>query len=289
MRPRYRMLAPIAAMACATGCAAPPVAPPTIASQGAATLEHLPAIRSDYFRLDSRTLGRPFHIYVRLPDSYRDAPARAYPAVYLLDGDSLFPILAAGHLFLGYDEQIPEALIVGIAYGSFDPAVNRRDLDFTAPGQKARQGEGGAGAFQAFLKDELLPRIDRLYRTRPDRRILFGQSRGGSFVLYSAFTDPDLFWGRIASNPALEPGRELFFGKPARGRRSDLSLIVASGSRDRPVLREAALAWFAYWAGRSDRPWALRTVTIEGGTHAANSADAYRHGMLTLFPRPPGT
>jgi predicted alpha/beta superfamily hydrolase len=181
---------------------------------------------------------------------------------------------------------LPEALIVGIAYGSFDPAINRRDVDFTAPATDAVGGEGGAQAFQSFLKEELLPEIDRRYRTRPDRRVLFGQSRGGSFVLYSAFTEPDLFWGRIASNPAFSPGRTLFFGEPARGRRSDLHLIVASGSRDRPQLREAALQWFAHWSNRPGAPWALRTITIEGGTHSANSSDAYRAGMLTLFPRP---
>jgi predicted alpha/beta superfamily hydrolase len=29
------------------------------------------------------------------------------------------------------------------------------------------------------------------------------QGLGGQFVLYTALTRPDLFWGHIASNPAL--------------------------------------------------------------------------------------
>jgi hypothetical protein len=104
-------------------------------------------------------------------------------------------------------------------------------------------------------------------------------------VLYSAFTDPDLFWGRIASNPALDPGRELFFSAAARASREDLGLVVTSGSRDRPELRKAALEWFDAWEAVEDKPWSLHTVTIEGATHAADSSNSYRAGMLWLFNR----
>jgi uncharacterized protein len=263
-----------------TACTTPP--PATAPAATAITpLDHLPALKGDYFRIDSRETGRPYHIYVRFPVDYEKEPGRIYPIVYLTDGDSLFPILAAGHLFLHLDEKLPEALVVGIAYGSFDPAVNRRDLDFTPPG--GEPGTGGAADFQRFLKTELLPEVERRYRADPNRRILFGQSRGGGFVLYSAFTDPDLFWGRVASNPALMPGRNLFFGTPAPAARLDLRLVVASGSRDRPRYRRLALEWFSHWQGRRDTPWRLNTITIEGGTHAADSGRVYRSAMLWLF------
>lgn len=239
-------------------------------------LDHLPALKGGYFRIDSAEVGRAFHVYVRLPESYAERPGMKFPVVYLLDGDSLFPILAANHLFLHYDEGLPEAVVVGLAYGSFDPAVNRREVDFAGP---------GAATFQRFLKHELIPRIESEYRVDPERRVLFGQSRGGSFVLWSAFAEPDLFWGRIASNPAFGSGRERFFGPAAQAARDDLGLVVASGTRDRPALRADALAWFETWEGRADAPWAVKTVSVEGGTHAANSADAYRAGMLWLFGR----
>lgn len=245
-------------------------------------LDHLPALKGGYFRIDSAEVGRPFHVYVRLPESYAERPHAKYPVVYVLDGDSLFPMLAPQHLFLTYDEGLPEAVIVGIAYGGFDPAVNKRHVDFTAPAPGVAPEAGGAPAFQRFLKTELLPRIEREYRADPDRRVLVGQSRGGSFVLYSAFTDPDLFWGRIASNPAMEPGRDRYFGAPAKATREDLGLVVVSGTRDRPKLRADFLEWAKAWHGR-DAPWAVKAVSVEGGTHAANIGDAYRAGMLWLF------
>jgi predicted alpha/beta superfamily hydrolase len=258
---------------------------PERSGSGDNPLAHLPALRGDYFPFDSQAVGRRFHIYVRLPENYAADESARYPVVYVLDGDSLFPILAASHLFLTNDEDLPEAIVVGIAYGSFDPSVNRRGFDFTAPLANADPERGGAPAFHDFLKSELIPRIENRFRADPSRRVLFGQSRGGSMVLYSAFTDPDVFWGRIASNPALDLGHELFFSPAARASREDLGLVVTSGSRDRPDLREAALEWFGEWETVKDKPWSLRTITIEGGTHAADSSNSYRAGMLWLFDR----
>jgi len=254
------------------GAQAPPPVP----------LDHLPALRGGYFHLPWPEQQRGFHIYVRLPMDYAEQPDRRYPIVYLLDGDSLFPILAANHLFLTYEEELPEAIVVGIAYGGFG-AENRRVVDFTAPAPGIAAEAAGAPAFHAFLKDRLIPEVERRYRADPSRRILFGQSLGGSFAIYSAFTDPDLFWGRIASNPVVERFRGLFFGPAPTAARRDLGLIVTSGTRDRPPLREGALAWFQAWSGRSGTPWRIHTVTIEGGTHAANSSDSYRAGLLWLF------
>ncbi len=246
----------------------------------------LPALDGDYFRLESHAVGRPFHIYVRLPQNYADNPQKRYPVVYLLDGDSLFPILASNHLFLNFDDKLPEAIVVGIAYGSFEHPTNRRGYDYSWPAPDARDHQGGAGAFHKFLATELVPAIEEDYRADPARRILFGQSRGGHFVLYSAFTQPDFFWGRIASNPVLYPGRDTLFGTPARASRNDLVLVVTSGTNDRPEYRNDALAFFDHWADRSDTPWSLALVHIDGGTHAANSTDSYRIGMRRIFALP---
>jgi uncharacterized protein len=249
-------------------------------------LNYLPALSGDYFEQKSKETGRLYHIYVHLPNSYAKASLNTrYPVVYLLDGDSLFPLLATEHLFLNIDYQLPEAIIVGIAYGSFDPSINKRDVDFTGPAQGVKPETAGAPAFQRYLKTQLIPVIERKFHTDSERRILFGQSRGGTFVLYSAFTDPDLFWGRIASNPAFKPDGDRFFGDAPAAIRRDLGLVVTSGTRDRPQLREAALKWFQHWQGMTGGPWTIKMVSIEGGTHAADAANSYRAGMLWLFLR----
>ena len=261
-------------------------AAPALAQSAPTPLDYLPALRGDYFPVQSQATGRPYHIYVRLPDGYDPAAERLYPTIYLLDGDSLFPILAANHLFLTYDDRLPQAIVVGVAYGGFSPEVNRRNIDFQTPGEGVTEEAAGAAGFQRFLVEELIPEVERRYRSDAERRVLFGQSRGGAFVLYSALTDPDLFWGRIASNPSITPGIESLMEPAADARRDDLSVIVTSGTLDRPDLQEEAALWLSTWEARADRPWRLHGVRIAGGTHAANAPDAYRQGLRILFGAP---
>lgn len=247
------------------------------------TYNHLPSLQGDYFKIQSSYVGRDFHVNVRLPLGYQAKDAKTYPVVYVLDGDSLFPLLAPSHLFLHYDEKIPEAIVVGISYGSFDPAINKRDIDFSAPAVDATPGEDGAPRFLDFLKKELIPKIENQFRANAAKRVLVGQSRAGYFVLWSALEDPDLFWGRIASNPALTPGRARFFEAAARHTRKDLKVVIASGTRDTEQRQRNAVEWETTWSSHADVPWAVNLIRLEGGTHAATIGETYRRAMLWLF------
>ncbi|UWX03563.1 hypothetical protein H1235_11205 [Pseudoxanthomonas sp. NC8] len=110
-----------------------------------------------------------------------------------------------------------------------------------------------------------------------------GQSRGGYFVLWSALRDPDLFWGRIASNPSPSPARELLFAAPAAHRRDDLGVVVASGGRDTVERVRLAREWAATRARRDDVPWTVQLIALPEGTHSASIGEAYRRSMLWLF------
>ncbi|MCH6484566.1 esterase family protein [Pseudoxanthomonas sp. LH2527] len=260
-------------------------APPAAASHPAATpLEHLPALKGDYFPLTDPGSGRVHHVYVRYPEGYDARSATRYPVVYVLDGDSLFPLLAPTHLFLHYDERLPEAIIVGIAYGGFDPAINKRHVDFTAPGSDTAAEQGGAPGFLAFLRAQLVPEVERRYAADPTRRVLVGQSRAGYFVLWSALQDPDLFWGRIASNPSPGPARDALFVAARPHTRTDLRVAVASGTRDTAERQRIARDWTTHWSAASmDAPWQVTLLMLQDGTHAATIGETYRRAMLWLF------
>ena len=93
----------------------------------------------------------------------------------------------------------------------FRPVLIALHADGAAGHLKTKPGQDGAPRFLRFLETELLPTIESRYRIDPTRRILAGQSRSGYFVLWSAMEAPDLFWGRIASNPATTPHMYLAF------------------------------------------------------------------------------
>src|SRR5690554_292229 len=217
---------------CATVQPAATASAPDASTNTVVPLNHLPGLAGGYFPLVSQSNGRTYHVYVRLPEGYDDAPEQDWPVVYVLDGDSLFPILAPTHLFLGYDEGLPEAIVVGIAYGGFDPTINKRNVDFTGLAADTRPGEGGVAAFHEFLRAQVLPELEGRYRADATRRVLVGQSRAGYFVLWSALQAPDLFWGRIASNPSFDPAREQLFAAPDSHGRDQLRIAITSGARD---------------------------------------------------------
>ncbi len=240
---------------------------------------------SHYTRIESEILARHFHVYVMLPDGYDQSPAEDYPTIYLLDGGALFPLLSAYYRYLNFGKEIPDAIVVGISYGSdsFEDG-NYRSTDYTAESSE-RDYWGGAGKFQSFLSDELLPFIERTYRSDANRRVIFGQSLGGQFVLYTALTEPGLFWGHIASNPALHRNLPFFLqvhgnaeiaGKKPR-------LFVGSGSRDDPRFRVPTLEWIEHWSNNDENPWQLKTMSLEGHTHMSAPPASFRHGLTWLF------
>ena len=233
-------------------------------------INFLPAIAGDYFPIASVATGVRYHVYVRYPQGYAANPTTQYPVVYLLDGDSTFPLLAAQHLFLTIDDKAPEAIIVGIAYGSFDPAINKRDADF---GPRAAD-------FSRFLAKELIPAVESRARADARRRILVGQSFGGGYVLYSALNDPDLFWTRIASNPSFRLRQDVW-GNAAAAKRTDLRVYVVDGTHNDPRSRQATAKWVESWSPKA--PWAVERIEIPGGTHAADLGRGYRASLRKLF------
>ncbi len=246
-------------------------------------LSWLPALAGENFTIHSRETGREYRVFVRLPEGYDAKSAARYPVVYLLDGDILFPLLASTHLLLHYDEKVPEAIIVGIAYGAFGEG-NFRSTDYTIQLPGSPPEHGGAAAFLRFIEKELLPRVEARHAVDSSRRVLLGQSLGGNFVLWSAQQAPDLFWARIASNPGAAVGLQAFSSTSRRAQRGDLHVILATGSRDTRARREAASAWARAWAAKS-APWQLTLMPVEGGTHAATIGEIYRRALLQLFQK----
>jgi len=238
-----------------------------------------------YQQIDSVNVGRSYHIFIMLPDGYKPSADEKYPTIYVLDGGALFPLLAAYYRYLNFGEEIPDAIIVGISYGSDDfEGGNYRSTDYTAKSPE-RTYWGGAEKFQTFLGEELLPHIEKNYRSRPDRRVIFGQSIGGQFVLYTALTKPNLFWGHIASNPALHRNLPFFLEvhreAASTGERS--RLFVGSASMDDRRFRTPALEWIKHWSANDDRPWQLKTMNLEGHSHMSAPPVSFRQGMRWLF------
>jgi len=249
----------------------------------ATDMQYLQGLRDTrYERVEADELDRSFHVYTMLPESYDADSERVYPTIYVLDGGALFPLLAGYYRYLRLSDEVREAIIVGISYGSIDfEHGNYRSTDFTAPSDE-REWWGGAAAFQRFLENDLIPAIEGQYRSDAGRRIIFGQSLGGQFVLFSAQTKPGMFWGHIASNPAMHRNLDYFLSeRPAAS--SDSLLFVSSATRDEDVYRMPYLAWAKHWRATESKPWKLIAMDLEGHTHFSAAPAAFRQGLSWLY------
>ena len=258
----------------------------SIHESGAADTSYLQGLGDTrYHRVQSDNVGRDFHVYVMLPDTYEDSAGIDYPTIYLLDGGGLYPMMTAYYRYLNFGEEIPDAIIVGISYGgdTFEEG-NFRSTDYTAAASD-RDYWGGAEKFQSFIRDELFPIVEQGYRSDASRRIVFGQSIGGQFVLYTALTEPNLFWGHIASNPALHRNLPYFLERhdePADSRETS-RLFVADGTLNDSRFRDPAMEWITHWINVDDKPWILKTVDLDGHTHMSAPPASFRQGLRWLF------
>lgn len=168
---------------------------------------------------------RRYQVYT--PPAYRQSVylPRAYPVMYLLDGDAHFHSVTGLLQILGTGVNgtyvVPEMIVIAI------PNTNRtRDLTPThsVNGSNGTPGiansSGGMSNFLQFMKTELIPHIDSTFRTEP-YRLFVGHSLGGITTINALYTMPETFNAYVAIDPSLWwDGQFLlkkarnYFGKP---------------------------------------------------------------------------
>ncbi len=253
-------------------------------AQAADSLEHLNALQGTRVHvLDSVSLQHRYYVHVKTPAAAQTG--QRYPVVYLLDGGLTFPLLAAYQHTLEFTQELPQVVLVGIAYGSDDwRQGNRRSTDFTAPA-KDRDHYGGAEAFVHMLRTELMPLVEHNHSIDPSRRVLFGQSLGGQLAIILAMHHPDLFDGLIASNPALhnnlsqhlQPAAKL---KDAHARPR---LFIATAEHDDARFKAPFEQWLKHWQAQKQKPWEMHVVRLPGHGHLSAAPEAYRLGLRWLL------
>lgn len=146
-----------------------------------------------YRTLHSQILNEDRTLLINLPKGY-DETTIHYPVLFILYGGQVRGYFAESvHIVDRLYEAglIPPLLIVGVK----NVDRYRDNLPVNRDGEKA-----GAENFLKFFTDELIPFVDKSYRTR-DFRLLLGPQAGASFGLYTLMQHPGLFRVNIITNP----------------------------------------------------------------------------------------
>ena len=145
---------------------------------------------------------------IALPTKYHTGD-KAYPLVFVLDGDVNFEFTVGITHYLANYELVPQLLVVGLDNTD-------RNRDFT-PSKSTKYTDdfpsaGGGQTFLRFLREEAIPALETHFRIASDR-ILIGHSLGGLCAVNALIHAPDLFSGFVAISPSIWwNDRELFPG-----------------------------------------------------------------------------
>jgi predicted alpha/beta superfamily hydrolase len=152
--------------------------------------------------LHSNILNEDRVVWVRTPHGYEPGKG-PLPVLYLTDGDGHINEIGSTIDFLVDNGRMPPLIVVGIANTD-----RTRDLTPTHSNEKDPSGKetlptsGGGDRFFDFIQSELMPEIERRYRTAP-YRIFAGHSLGGLMAIHILTSRPDMFQAYIAVSPSL--------------------------------------------------------------------------------------
>lgn len=153
------------------------------------------------FTIESSQVGETRTINVWVPSDY-DLNTDSLPVMYMADGgiEEDFP-----HIANTFDTLLKAGKIIPMILVGIENTERRNDL--TGPTDVERDMKiapvvGGSAAFRAFISEELMPEINKRYRTNHHNGIL-GESLSGLFVMESFFLQPELFDYYIAFDPSL--------------------------------------------------------------------------------------
>src|SRR5256885_11342438 len=136
---------------------------------GGAGVAAMPPNLTKHENFRSRFLPGERTIIVYVPPGYDDEPERRYPVLYLHDGQNLFdPKTAFGgsewHVDESADELIEDGVIEPlIIVGIYNTGEHR--IEEYTPSRNAKLGGGKAQLYGHMLVEELIPFINKPYRT----------------------------------------------------------------------------------------------------------------------------
>lgn len=150
----------------------------------------------------SNTLGTTREITIGLPLSYDKNPTKKYPLLILLDGEYLFHPFYGALNYGSYWDDLPETIIVAINQNKNNERIDDSSFDNSTglPSKTAAQ-------FFEFIGGELLPYIDKKYRTA-GFRVIAGHDTTAGFLNFFLYKDSPIFTAYISLSPELAPEME---------------------------------------------------------------------------------
>jgi predicted alpha/beta superfamily hydrolase len=195
--------------------------------------------------VSSRFLNGARTVRIYLPASYHRQPIRRYPVLYLHDGQNVFSS-AGTNICFGWgswdlDKTADELCRAGKMQEIILVAVDNSSARYAEYCGRLHSSDTNANTgfenYAAFLIQELKPKIDSSYQTRPEpaHTGVMGSSMGGICSIILGWEHPEVF-GQVASlSGAFQVENTNFLNnvlRPYRGKAKPIRLYLDSGVVD---------------------------------------------------------
>lgn len=256
--------------------------------------------RTEEFDFSSEKVGDTFRIFVRTPLNYDVDSSLHFPAVVQLDANLPFldEYLATMQQAVALERATTTepVIVVGIGYPNPADAERKRLRDFGLPMEseafraqwEAQVPVTGAPQFYEFIRDELMPELNRRHRLNgPARTALFGHSMGGLFSVYAAsrHDEAPLFSAYVAASPSLfwDDGQMVarFEALPEFSRLAQL--LLTDGSLEGPEMAGYVKHFGEQIEARGRAQLQLSKARFETG-HLGTATPSFREGLRLMFP-----
>lgn len=229
------------------------------------------------FLNEDRTLN------VYLPASYN--ADSSYPVIYVLDGslhEDFIHITGLTQFFtLMY--QMPESIVIGIS--NID---RKRDFTFHTDNASLKQKHpttGGSSHFINFIENELLPFINKTYKTNGTNFII-GQSLGGLLATELLLKKGNLFSHYFIVSPSLWWDNERLLNEAqdlwAAQKNEPKFVYISAGEEEDPLMIKETKKLHSI-IRRSDSA-TVKLGLIPKENHATVLHNSIYNGLLKLFP-----
>jgi predicted alpha/beta superfamily hydrolase len=248
--------------------------------------------------------GKTYQLFVTLPFEYEGRKDKTYPVLYQLDGIYSFPIIHATKRILESQGEIEPVITVAIADSIISPLVfmSSRYYDFMPISDKeqdsilaTRSGlpkemfiSGGSDEFIETLETDLIPFIDKTYRTNGDNG-LAGHSAGGLFTVYCLFKRPQLFKRYAINSPPLQWKNDFLldfkddFFKNLKGQKK--KIFVSTAENDSPDILRTYFKFKESLKKKKYQGLDLEFVEFENESHNSAIPSSISKTLTVLYAR----
>ena len=238
----------------------------------------------------SRYLQETRQIQISVPKKYDPKTMGKLDVLYILDGEWASSLTKTAYEFLEYAKFIPTNILIVSIPNKYDNGKNMRRRDFIPMKVKGGNISQGATNFLLFLKEELIPMINKKYQVNPQNNTLYGSSLGGLFTVYTFLSEPTLFKSYLAIEPVLQYADNYinkFAEEQLENRKEFHETIWISSRKGKPFKAMGSFNFESILQSKNPKGLRWQITTYENETHFSVIWKGLYDGLKFVYKKQP--